>query len=114
MLLRLPKLWGAGEVIAEANQGGEMVRHALETAGCHVPVRLVHARTGKLARAMPVAALYEAGRVAHIGSFAKLEDEMCTFDGTASGGSPDRLDALVWALRTLMLNGPGTPRIRDI
>lgn len=105
---------GAGEVIAEANQGGEMVRHALETAGCNVPVRLVHARTGKLARAMPVAALYEAGRVAHVGTFAPLEDEMCSYDGSADRCSPDRMDALVWALRTLMLNRPDTPRIRDI
>lgn len=105
---------GAGMIIAEANQGGEMVRHALETAGCDVPVRLVHAKAGKTARALPVAALYEAGRVVHVGCFKELEDEMCSFGGEGFKGSPDRLDALVWGLWALMLDRRDAPRVRGV
>lgn len=105
---------GAGCIVAEANQGGEMVRHALETAGCRVPVRLVHAKAGKRARAMPVAALYEAGRVAHVGVFRELEDEMCSFGADGFAGSPDRVDALVWALWALMLDRRDAPRVRGV
>lgn len=105
---------GAGFIVAEANQGGEMVRHALETAGCTVPVRLVHAKAGKTARAMPVAALYEAGRVAHIGVLASLEDEMCSFGADGFKGSPDRVDALVWGLWALMLDRRDAPRVRGV
>jgi phage terminase large subunit-like protein len=105
---------GAGVIIAEANQGGEMVRHALETAGCTLPVRLVHAKAGKTARAMPVAALYEAGRVSHVGVFSELEDEMCSFGADGFSGSPDRLDALVWGLWALMLDRRDAPRLRGI
>ncbi|MEZ6001427.1 DNA-packaging protein [Hyphomonas sp.] len=95
---------GAREVIAEANQGGEMVRQVLETAGCPVPVRLVHARLSKRARALPVATLYEQGRVHHAGQFGDLEDEMCAFGAEGFAGSPDRVDALVWAVWALMLD----------
>lgn len=105
---------GAGEIIAEGNQGGEMVRHALETAGCAVPVRLVHAKAGKTARALPVAALYEARRVFHVGVFRELEDEMCSFGADGFSGSPDRVDALVWGLWALMLERRGKPRVRGI
>ncbi len=105
---------GAGMIVAEANQGGEMVRHALETAGCGVPVRLVHAKAGKIARALPVAALYEAGRVVHVGCFPELEDEMCSFGGDGFSGSPDRLDALVWGLWALMLDRRSEPRVRGV
>lgn len=105
---------GAGSIVAEANQGGEMVRHALETAGCTLPVRLVHAKAGKTARAMPVAALYEAGRVAHVGVFGALEDEMCSFGAHGFKGSPDRVDALVWGLWSLMLDRKDAPRVRGI
>lgn len=105
---------GAASVIAEANQGGEMVRHALETAGCKVPVRLVRAKVGKQARAMPVAALYEAGRVSHVGVMRALEDEMCSFGAAGFSGSPDRVDALVWALWALLLDGRGMPRVRGV
>ncbi|MEO0881483.1 MAG: terminase family protein [Pseudomonadota bacterium] len=103
---------GAEAIIAEANQGGEMVRHALNTAGCDVPVRLVHAKIGKRARAMPVAALYEAGRVAHVGVMRALEDEMCSFGVEGFRGSPDRVDALVWALWALLLDRKENPRVR--
>lgn len=95
---------GAREVIAEANQGGEMVRQVLETAGCPVPVRLVQARLSKRARALPVATLYEQGRVHHAGQFGALEDEMCAFGAEGFSGSPDRVDALVWAVWALMLD----------
>ncbi len=100
----------ADAVIAEANQGGEMVRTVLAQADGSVPVTLVHATRGKRIRAAPMAALYEAGRVHHTGSFAELEDQMCHYDGT--GKSPDRMDALVWALADLFAPR-ARPRIRS-
>ncbi len=105
---------GAGKIVAEANQGGEMVRHALETAGCEVPVRLVTARAGKRARASPVAALYEAGRVQHVGVMRALEDEMCSFGADGFSGSPDRVDALVWGVWALLLDRKDAPRVRGV
>jgi predicted phage terminase large subunit-like protein len=91
----------ADRVVAESNQGGEMVQHVLRTVDADVPLRLVHASRGKVARAEPVAALYEQGKVSHVGSHAKLEDQLCTWQpGMAS---PDRMDALVWAMTELML-----------
>ena len=108
--------WAADRVIAEANNGGEMVRSVLRAADIALPVRLVHASRGKSARAEPVAALYESGRVRHVGQLAQLEDELC---GLMAGGgyegpgrSPDRADALVWALSELMLGRKSTPRVR--
>jgi phage terminase large subunit-like protein len=107
--------WSADRIVAEANQGGAMVESVLRAADVALPVRLVHASRGKVARAEPVAALYEVGRVRHAGTFPKLEDEMCglcaggTYQGP--GRSPDRADALVWALSELMLGGKGRPRI---
>jgi phage terminase large subunit-like protein len=110
--------WKADRIIAEANQGGEMVGAVLRASDIALPVRLVHASRGKVARAEPVAALYEAGRVLHCGTFARLEDELC---GLMTGGgylgpgrSPDRADALVWAFTELMLGRRGTPRIRSL
>lgn len=107
--------WNADRVVAEANQGGAMVESVLRAASVDLPVRLVHASRGKVARAEPVAALYEAGRVFHVGAFPSLEDEMTglkiggEYDGP--GRSPDRADALVWALTELMLGAQGKPRI---
>jgi predicted phage terminase large subunit-like protein len=95
----------ADRIIAESNQGGEMVRHTIATVDRNVPVRLVHASRGKFTRAEPVAALYEQGKVRHVGGFAKLEDQLCTW--TVDDDSPDRLDALVWAVSELMLNKAG-------
>jgi phage terminase large subunit-like protein len=110
--------WGADRIIAEANQGGEMVGAVLRASNIALPVRLVHASRGKVARAEPVAALYEAGRVVHCGTFARLEDEMCGLMAGGSyqgpGRSPDRADALVWALTELMLGRRGAPRIRSL
>jgi phage terminase large subunit-like protein len=95
---------GATRLIAEANQGGEMIRQTLETAGAGIPVVLTHARLDKRGRAMPVATLYQQGRVHHVGSLALLEDQMCTFGAPGFPGSPDRVDALVWAVTTLLLD----------
>ena len=107
--------WQADQVVAEANQGGAMVASVLRAADVSLPLKLVHASRGKVARAEPVAALYEAGRVRHAGVFAKLEDELCGLmaGGTYAGPgrSPDRADALVWALSELMLGQRARPRI---
>ena len=90
-------------VVAEVNMGGEMVRSVLREVDASVPVREVHATRGKYLRAEPVAALYEQGKVKHVRRLSALEDEMCDFgpEGLSSGRSPDRLDALVWALTAL-------------
>ncbi len=100
-------------IVAEANQGGEMVKSVLHQADANAPVRLVHASRGKITRAQPAAALYEAGRVHHAGLFAALEDQMCHYDGGKGGKSPDRMDALVWALAELF-EGKRKPRIRKL
>ena len=105
---------GAGAVVAEANQGGEMVRTLLATAGCAVPIRLVHASRSKRARAAPVAALYEQGRVVHVGAFPALEEELMALGAADGGPSPDRADALVWAVTHLMLGTAASPRVRAL
>lgn len=102
--------WRAARIVAESNQGGEMVRTTLVVAGAPAPVRLLRASASKAARAEPVAALYERGRILHAGAFPALEDEMCAF-GQGGGASPDRMDALVWALTDLLL-GRATPGVR--
>ena len=92
----------ADRIVAEANQGGDMITHTLRTVDASVPVKLVHASRGKRTRAEPIAAMYEQGRVHHVGSFPQLEDQLCIW--TPDSASPDRLDALVWALTELMVN----------
>jgi len=104
----------ADAIIAEANQGGEMVRNVLQQADAHAPVILVHATRGKITRAAPAAALYEAGRVHHAGCFAELEDQMCHYDGSKGAKSPDRMDALVWALADLFASRRADPKIRRL
>ena len=102
-------------VIAETNQGGDMVAALIHAHGSQVPVRSVRATRGKWTRAEPVAALYERGQVVHLGTHKALEDEMCLFgpDGLAGGRSPDRVDALVWAVSALALEqAPQAPRVR--
>jgi phage terminase large subunit-like protein len=94
----------ADRIVAEANQGGDMVRHTLDTVERGIPVRLVHASRGKRVRAEPVAALYEQHRIHHVGMFGPLEDQLCSWVPGESD-SPDRLDALVWALTELMVDG---------
>jgi phage terminase large subunit-like protein len=108
---RLAESLGAARIVAEANDGGEMVREVLSLAAPDLAVRLVRASKGKRARAEPIAALYEQGRVVHLGAFPALEDEMCSFGAPGFDQSPDRLDALVWALSDLML-GRRSPRAR--
>ena len=108
---RAVEAFGAVRVVAEANQGGEMVEAVLKTAGVSCPVKRVHARTGKRARAEPVAALYEQGRVRHCADLTELEEELMGM-GDAGGGSPDRADALVWAVTDLLIDGREGPRIR--
>ncbi len=104
---------GAHAIVAENNNGGEMVREVLRAAAADIPVRLVRARHGKRARAEPVQLWYAQGLVRHAAAFAALEDEMCTFGAPGFSGSPDRLDALVWALTDLLGGGEG-PRIRQL
>lgn len=103
-------------VIAESNQGGEMVESVMHSIDPDLPVRRVYAARNKWSRAEPVSLLYEKGRVLHAGKFPELEDQMCNFgpDGLAEGYSPDRLDALVWALGELTNLGSIKPRIRSI
>ena len=113
-VVALYHLLEADLIVAEVNQGGDMVKTVIHTIDPSVPVRLVHASRGKWIRAEPVALLYERGRVFHVGKFAELEDQMCTFtpDGMAQGVSPDRVDALVWAITELALSKRGEPRVR--
>ena len=95
--------YSAGRIIGEKNNGGDLVGSVLKTAsgGRTLPIRLVSASVGKYARAEPVAALYQQGRVSHVGSFPQLEDQLCTWE-PGSSTSPDRMDALVWALSDLI------------
>jgi len=96
----------ADMIVAEGNQGGEMVRHTLQTQWPEVPVKIVHASRGKQARAEPVAALYEQGRVSHCGNLSDLEDQMVNWEPLSGAASPDRMDALVWAITDLMIAAP--------
>lgn len=89
-----------------------MVRTVLAQAGCSVGVKLVHASRGKVERAAPVAALYEQGRVVHCGDFLALEEELMGLGAEGVGHSPDRADALVWAVTELLLKARSGPRIR--
>ena len=104
----------ADRIVAEVNQGGELVEGVIRQVDAGVPVKRVRATRGKWLRAEPVAALYERELVCHAGSFAELEDQMCDYgpEGLSNGRSPDRMDALVWALTDLMLIKGGEPRIR--
>jgi phage terminase large subunit-like protein len=104
---------GADRLVAEVNQGGDMVEQVVRMIDPHVPFRAVHATRSKMLRAEPVAALYEQGRVGHVRGLQALEEQMCqmTVTGWKGRGSPDRLDALVWALTELMVN-PGTKVVR--
>ena len=103
--VRMYRKWSADRIIAEKNNGGEMVETVIRTADRSVPIKLVHASRGKVVRAEPISALYEQGRIHHVGIFDKLEDQMYGFSvdvvRSASEGSPDRVDALVWGLTEL-------------
>ena len=103
------KHYGADRVVAEVNYGGAMVEHTLRAAAPHLPYKAVTASRGKHIRAEPVAALYEQGKVHHVGAFPELEEQMgmMTTAGYQGAGSPDRLDAAVWALTELMIGDQG-------
>ncbi|WP_284164465.1 terminase family protein [Frigidibacter sp. SD6-1] len=111
---------GASRVVAEVNQGGALVEDVLRAVDPFLPVRKVSASTNKVARAEPVAALYEQGRVGHVRDLGALEDQMCqvTRQGYQGKGSPDRVDALVWALTDVMIDaarfGALHPQVRAI
>ena len=103
-------------IVVEVNQGGELIELALRQINPDVAIRRVTATRGKWLRAEPVAALYADGRVSHVGQFPELEDQMCDFgpNGLSGGRSPDRLDALVWALTELMLDSRSRASIRQL
>ncbi len=112
----LLKQYEATRLVAEVNAGGELIAALLHSMSAHVPLVPVRAVQGKVGRALPVAALYERGLVHHVGSLPELEDQLCRFtlQGLSGGGSPDRLDALVWALTDLLLQPQAPPRIRGL
>ena len=117
--IRAMEQYGAERLVAEVNQGGDLVAEVIRQVDPLVPVKTVHASRGKAARAEPVAALYEQGRVHHAADLGALEDQMCamTARGFEGRGSPDRVDALVWALNELMIVPAATwrhPRVRAV
>jgi phage terminase large subunit-like protein len=95
--------YDADRIIGESNNGGDMVEYTVRTIEPNIPFNQVHASRGKYLRAEPISALYEQGKVHHVGAFAELEDQMCEW--VSGDTSPDRLDALVWALTELMIDG---------
>jgi phage terminase large subunit-like protein len=116
---RAVALWhrlAADCLVVEVNQGGDLVRAVIREVDRSVPVTPVRALRGKWLRAEPVAQLFEQGRVRLVGAFPELEDEMCDFgvDGLSSGRSPDRVDALVWAVTALNQGAKWQPRVRVV
>ena len=111
---------GADRLVAEVNQGGELVERVIRQVDAAVPFKAVRASRGKTARAEPVAALYEQGRVGHVAGLGLLEAQMAQMSvrGFLGTGSPDRVDALVWALTELMIEpargAGGVPRVRGL
>jgi phage terminase large subunit-like protein len=107
--------WNADRIVAEGNNGGEMVTSVLKGAGLRLPVRRVHARVGKAARAEPIAAFFESGEAKLAGRFPQLEDQLAGMvlggDYQGPGRSPDRADAMVWAMTALLLHAPQMPRV---
>jgi phage terminase large subunit-like protein len=100
--------WHADRIIGEANQGGDMIEATIRTVSKNVSYKSVHAMRGKALRAEPIASLYEQGKGHHVGTFADMEDQLCSW--AAGDKSPDRLDALVWAATELMINNQGWVR----
>lgn len=103
--IRAMESHGAERLVVEVNQGGDLVSSVIRQVDPLVPIKAVHASRGKVARAEPAAALYEQGRIHHLKGLGELEDQMCamTAQGFEGKGSPDRVDALVWALTELMI-----------
>jgi phage terminase large subunit-like protein len=106
--------YAADRIVVETNQGGDLVLQVFKSIDANLAVKKVYASRGKYLRAEPVSTLYAEGRVAHVGEFPELERQMCDFaaDGLSHGKSPDRLDALVWALTELMLTATRQPLLR--
>ena len=109
--IALYNLYEADKIVAERNQGGDMVRSTLHTVDETVPVKLVHASRGKFARAEPVSSLYERGKVKHLRGLDALEDQLVQWEPLGSIGSPDRLDAMVWGITELALKGIAKPEL---
>lgn len=113
--VRMYRKWQADKIVAEKNNGGEMVESVIKAVDRTVPVKLVHASRGKVVRAEPISALYEQNRVHHCGRFDLLEDQMCEFSidqiRNADKGSPDRVDALVWGLSEIFDKIAGRRRV---
>lgn len=99
--LKVYRRYSGDRIVAEKNNGGEMVAATIRHADENAPIKLVHASKGKITRAEPISALYEQHRVHHVGTFGTLEDQMCDYDPATAEYSPDRMDALVWALTEL-------------
>lgn len=95
------RTWSADRVVGEVNNGGDLVETVIRHKSPSISYSAVHATRGKVIRAEPIAALYEQGRVHHVGSFPTLEDQMCDYNPTVDTKSPDRMDALVWVLTEL-------------
>jgi phage terminase large subunit-like protein len=107
------RMYSADRIVGEVNNGGALVEHTLRSVDPGIPFKAVHASRGKLTRAEPVSALYQQGRVHHVGVFGPLEDQMTSYDGSRAGSSPDRLDSLVWGLTELMLGEPAGGFIKE-
>lgn len=101
MAVRCYYEWEASRVVAEVNNGGDLVERIIRSVDANIPYTAVRASRGKMVRAEPVAALYEQRRVHHVNSFPELEDQLCSYTGERNQSSPDRLDALVWAITEL-------------
>jgi len=112
--ITLAQGWEIDYILAETNQGGELVTSVLRMFDPNIAIRTVHASRSKTARAEPVAAAYEQGRVRHCGRFTALEDELAAIGTDSLTRSPDRADALVWAVTELLLKSPAIPRIRQL
>ena len=115
--VNLYRKWEADKIVAEKNQGGQMVESTIKSVDRTVPVKLVHASRGKVVRAEPISALYEQKRIHHVGRFDQLEDQMCMFSidniRNISNGSPDRVDALVWGLSEIFDKITGRRKIPE-
>jgi phage terminase large subunit-like protein len=104
LAVQLAKQYQADAIVAEKNQGGDMVEAMIRQVDRNIRVKLVNATKGKAVRAEPIFGLYEQGRIWHVGEFPQLEAQMVTFNPDAGGASPDRVDALVWGFTELMLS----------
>jgi phage terminase large subunit-like protein len=108
------KKWNADRLIGEVNQGGDLVEMNIQNTDSTVPVKKVHATRGKLKRAEPISALYEDGKVSHVGHLSELEDEMCSYTGDNTDDSPNRLDAMVWVMAFLSQHEQDEPWIMQL